>query len=85
MIDTHADARLVARLRQRARQKAAATEPGADGKPQLLIPGVAPIGARDRLELRARQPLRGGNAPPPAGGLFDLDGRRQADLLDKPR
>lgn len=57
-------------------------EPGAEGKPQLLIPGLAPIGARDRLAERARRPLRGGNAPPPAGGLFDLDARAQSDLLD---
>lgn len=59
------------------------SEPGAERKPQLLIPGVEPIGDRQRIELRGRKPLRGGNAPPPAGGLFDLDARAQGDLLDK--
>lgn len=59
-------------------------EPGADGKPQLLVPGVAPIGDRQRLDQLARRALAGGNAPPPAGGLFDLEGRAQLDLLDKP-
>lgn len=58
-------------------------EPGAEGRPQLLLPGVAPIGDRQRLELLARQPMRGGKAPPPAGGLFDLDARAQVDLLDR--
>lgn len=57
-------------------------EPGAEGKPQLLLVDLAPIGDRQRLAERARQPMRGGNRPPPAGGLFDLDARAQADLLD---
>jgi hypothetical protein len=57
-------------------------EPGAEGKPQTLLPGVAPITERQRLAQRATKPMRGGNAPPPAGGLFDLDGRAQGDLLD---
>lgn len=59
------------------------TEPGAEGKPQMLIPGVAPIGDRQRLAQRAARPMKGGTAPPPAGGLFDLDARAQGDLLDR--
>ena len=58
-------------------------EPGAEGKPQLLLVDLAPIGDRQRLAERARQPMRGGNRPPAAGGLFDLDARAQTDLLDR--
>lgn len=58
------------------------TEPGAEGKPQTLIPGVAPVTEKQRLELAAAKPLRGKAADMPAGGLFDEGARAQADLLD---
>ena len=58
-----------------------AIEPTAIG-PQSLVPGVAPITTRDRLEWRAAAPL----APkkPQRGcdhGLFDLAARDQFDLF----
>ena len=65
--------------------RAAQYEPGAEGKPQQLIPGVAPVTERDRLQAQAGKPLRGGNKPPPAGGLFDEEARAQLDLLGDPR
>ena len=54
-------------------------EPGAEGLPQQLIPGVEPITDRQRLEAQAAKPLQGGNRP--AGGLFDEDARAQDDLF----
>lgn len=58
-----------------------ATEPGADGKPQRLIPGVEPVTDADRLKLRAEAPLRGANQE--VGGLFG-DDALQSDLMDLP-
>ena len=60
-----------------------AFEPGAEGKPQQLIPGVAPVTDRERAELAAGKPLTGGNAPPPEGGLFDENARNQQELFQK--
>lgn len=60
------------------------SEPGAEGKPQTLIPGVAPVTDRQRAEARAAKPLTGGNAAPPAGGLFDEGARAQSDLFATP-
>jgi hypothetical protein len=51
---------------------------------QLLVPGVAPVSAREAAELAAQRPLTGGEAAPPAGGLFDDAARAQMDLLDSP-
>jgi hypothetical protein len=59
-----------------------AVEPGVEGKPQLLIPGVAPVSDRARAELLAGKPLRGGDAA--AGGLFDDGARAQGDIFDAP-
>jgi hypothetical protein len=59
-----------------------ATETGADGKPQLLIDGVQPVTNRQRLDVEAARPMQGGDAAPPAGGLFDEGARAQTDLLD---
>lgn len=56
------------------------SEPGAEGLPQTLIPGVAPVTDRARADLLAARPLRGGDAP--AGGLFDQNARNQTDLFD---
>ena len=45
-------------------------EAGAEGKPQSLVPGVKPVSQRDLIQAAANKPLRGGNKPPPEGGLF---------------
>jgi hypothetical protein len=57
-----------------------ASEAGADGKEQSLIPGVEPVSDKARAELAASKPMRGGDAA--AGGLFDADARAQTDLVD---
>ena len=49
---------------------------------QTLLPGVAPVGDRARAEAGLAAPLRGGDAPPPEGGLFDQDAGAQAELTD---
>jgi hypothetical protein len=49
---------------------------------QTLMPGVAPVTDRQRVDLAASKPLQGGNAPPPAGGLFDDLATAQTDLMD---
>jgi hypothetical protein len=49
---------------------------------QCLVPGVAPIGLRERLELLAQAPLLPKKAQKPADhGLFDLNARNQLDLF----
>jgi hypothetical protein len=60
----------------------APAEPGAEGKPQLLLDGVAPVRDVERLQLEADRPLRGGDAAPPEGGLFDDAARDQGGLFD---
>lgn len=57
-----------------------ASEPGADGKQQTLIPGVEPISDKARADLAAARPMRGGDAA--AGGLFDAGARGQMDIAD---
>lgn len=49
---------------------------------QTLIDGVAPVSTRERLEAQGKKPTRGGDAPPPAGGLFDIDAQKQIDIWD---
>ncbi len=54
--------------------------------PQSLVPGVAPITVRDRLEWRAAAPLT--PKKPQRGcdhGLFDLAARNQFDLFRAPQ
>jgi hypothetical protein len=50
-----------------------AFEPGAEGLPQQLIPGVNPVSDRERIDVEAAKPMRGGNAAADfgifAGGL----------------
>lgn len=58
-------------------------EPGAEGKPQQLIPGVEPVTGRERAELAAGKPLQGGTAAPPEGGLFDEVARNQQELFQR--
>lgn len=47
---------------------------------QTLIPGVEPVTDQQRMAVEASRPLQGGDAAPPAGGLFDTDVRQQVDL-----
>lgn len=58
-----------------------AAEAGAEGFLQNLIPGVAPVTNAERMSVQAAKPLRGGNTPLPAGGLFDDAATQQMDLL----
>lgn len=57
------------------------TEATAQGE-QTLIPGVEPVTDRERIQSQADKPMRGGNRPPPDGGLFDLDSQAQQDIFD---
>ena len=67
-----------------------APEPPAETTPQgkqIVAPGVKPITLRDRLAVRAAQPIaprRNPNAPqkPCNVGLFDDAARNQLDMLD---
>lgn len=61
-----------------------AAEPGADGLDQFLIAGVEPVSQRQILDAEAARPLAGGDAPPPAGGLFDADAQAQPDMFSAP-
>lgn len=60
-----------------------ATERGADGLPQILIPGVEPVSDK-QLDLEGSKPLKGSHKPASEGGLFDEAARAQKDLLDPP-
>jgi hypothetical protein len=58
-----------------------ATEPTAIG-PQALVPGVAPIDARARLQMRADAPLEPKRPQRACDlGLFDEAARNQLDLF----
>lgn len=59
------------------------TEGTAAGE-QFLVPGIDPLDPRAIAELAAARPLTGGDAAPPAGGLFDDAARAQMDLMDSP-
>lgn len=48
---------------------------------QTLIPGVAPVTDRQRIEAQMGKPLTGGDRAMPEGGLFDMDGRAQQDIF----
>jgi len=57
------------------------SEPTAEGE-QMLVPGVAPVSLRQRLEARMTAPLRPKVAQQPLDiGLFDDDARRQLSLF----
>jgi hypothetical protein len=60
------------------------TEPGAEGLPQTLIPGVEPVKPKSDLDIlreRIAAPLRGGDAPMPESGLFGE--RAQGELFQR--
>jgi hypothetical protein len=49
---------------------------------QVLVPGVAPVGLRERLERLLAAPLRPLKPQKPLDiGLFDQDARKQLDLF----
>lgn len=49
---------------------------------QTTIPGVKPVTDAERAQAGAEKPMRGGEAAPPAGGLFDEDAKNQVNWLD---
>ncbi|MCZ8545077.1 hypothetical protein OOJ09_12860 [Mesorhizobium qingshengii] len=57
------------------------TEKTAAGE-QTLIEGVKPVSTKEKLEAKGNKPLRGGDAAPPEGGLFDLESRKQLSIWD---
>jgi len=58
-----------------------ATERTPEGE-QTLVPGVAPISPRERLEAEMCTPLKPRRTQQPMTiGLFDEDGRRQLHLF----
>ncbi len=59
-------------------------ERGPEGTQQTLIPGVAPVTERERIEAAAAKPLTGGNADMQHEGLFG-DAKDQADLFQRDR
>jgi hypothetical protein len=57
------------------------TEPTPEGE-QLLVPGIAPVGLRERLALRLAAPLSPRKPQKPLNiGLFDEDARNQLALF----
>ena len=57
------------------------SEPTPEGE-QTLVPGVAPISVRERLERLADAPLMSRKVQKPLDvGLFDLAARNQLDLF----
>jgi hypothetical protein len=52
---------------------------------QGLLPGVGKVTDKEKAQARAAKPMRGGDAPPPEGGLFDDGARAQSDLVDAAR
>ena len=52
------------------------------GEEQVLVPGVAPVSLKARLEHRASGPMRPSKLQKPLDiGLFDLAARNQLDLF----
>lgn len=61
------------------------SESGAEGKPQLVIPGAEKIGQGEQAQRRADKPMRPTKAQKPADeGLFG-DESKQTDLVDMAR
>lgn len=56
------------------------TERTAQGE-QTVVPGVKPITEAERAQAGTEKPIEGGNAPMPAGGLFDEDAKNQQSLF----
>ena len=49
---------------------------------QILIPGVEPITTQQLMRAASDEPMRGGEAAMPEGGLFDDDAISQIDISD---
>lgn len=65
------------------------TETTPEGE-QIVAPGVTPITLKDRLAVRAAQPIAPKRNPHAAQkpcdlGLFDMNARRQIDWIDEAR
>lgn len=65
------------------------TETTPEGE-QIVAPGVTPITLKDRLAVRAAQPIAPKRNPHAAQkpcdlGLFDMNARRQIDWIDEVR
>jgi len=65
------------------------TETTREGE-QIVAPGVTPITLKDRLAVRAAQPIAPKRNPHAAQkpcdlGLFDMNARRQIDWIDEAR
>ena len=56
-------------------------EKGAEGKPQLVIPGAEKIGEKEQLERQAAKPMRGAAEQKEPGGMFGPT-VGQKDLMD---
>jgi hypothetical protein len=57
------------------------SEPTPEGE-QILVPGVTPVGLRERLALRLEAPLVPRKPQKPLNvGLFDEDARNQLSLF----
>jgi hypothetical protein len=52
---------------------------------QGVIPGAERISDAQQAKRGIDAPLRGGDKPPPEGGLFDTDARAQTDMFDAPK
>jgi len=59
-------------------------EVGADGKPQLVLPGAERISQKEEAERKAAKPLRSKAPQKDPGGLFS-DDSKQSDLVDMAR
>jgi hypothetical protein len=58
-----------------------AEEAGAEGKPQTLLPGVAPVTDKDKADVKAKKPLKGTKPQKEPGGMFS-DEADQTDIGD---
>ena len=66
----------------RAKEGALATEPGAEGKPQTVIPGAERISQKQQAEREAAKPMRAKVPQKDAGELFDTqaNSERQGEM-----
>lgn len=62
--------------------RAATEEAGAEGKPQLVVPGAERISQREQAERQADKPMRAAKPQREAGGMFD-EANTVDQLFDK--
>jgi predicted RNA methylase len=71
---------------EQVRQRPAEVEPGADGKPQTVIPGAERISDAELAQKKAEEGLKPKAPQKDTDGLNLFgDGHKQGDLLDAPR